>query len=305
VELARELLDRRTGRGERNEDGAGRPTGYASIREPEPPMTTNTFSQLLGAIAAPSEAGPGEGFTVSPGDNWRQGRTLYGGLSAALSVECATRALADLPPLRSAQFAFMAPPLGELRIVPTLLRRGKSAAFVGVDLHGEAGLAVRSLLCFGMRRASAWSHLQVPAPAAPSPEAVPLSPDYGAAYAFTHNFDVRIVSHERPFASSRAPRILQWWRHGDAAAPDTATSLIALADVPPGAAAVFAEPLPVSTMTWMVELLAEHPLADDGWRLVDVRADTIVDGYSSESIKIWNRAGVPLMVSRQSIAVFA
>ncbi len=87
--------------------------------------------------------------------------------------------------------------------------------------------------------------------------------------------------------------------------PDSAASLIALADVPPGAAAVFAEPLPVSTMTWMVELLAEHPLADDGWRLVDVCADTIVDGYSSESLQIWNRAGVPLLISRQSIAVFA
>ena len=261
---------------------------------------TTTFSQLLAGIAP-----AGEAFTVLPGDNWRQGRTLYGGLSAALSVECAARAVPDLPSLRSAQFAFMAPPLGELRIVPSVLRRGKSAVFVAVDLHGEQGLAVRSLLCFGTRRQSAFRHLQLAAPAAAPPESAARSHDYAAAYAFTDNFEVRLIGEHRPFASSRSPHLRQWWRHLDPAAPDTATALIALADVPPGAVAVFAEPLPVSTMTWMVELLAEHPRQDDGWRLVDVQADTIADGYSSQSLAIWDRAGRPLLVSRQSVAVFA
>ena len=75
-------------------------------------------------------------------DDWLQGRTAFGGLSAALCWEAAQRVGDALPPLRSAQFAFVGPAGGRLRIEPTLLRRGKSAAFYSVDLHGDDVLAV-------------------------------------------------------------------------------------------------------------------------------------------------------------------
>ena len=42
-------------------------------------------------------------------DNWKQGRTTYGGLSATLCVEAALKTLPDAPPLRSGQFAFIGP----------------------------------------------------------------------------------------------------------------------------------------------------------------------------------------------------
>jgi len=42
-------------------------------------------------------------------DSWLQGRTLYGGASALIAYTAAIRAFPDLPPLRAAQVAFVAP----------------------------------------------------------------------------------------------------------------------------------------------------------------------------------------------------
>ena len=50
-------------------------------------------------------------------DHWMQGRTLYGGASALIAYTAVARAFPDLPPLRGAQVAFVAPtgPEVELR----------------------------------------------------------------------------------------------------------------------------------------------------------------------------------------------
>jgi hypothetical protein len=111
------------------------------------PAALTDFSTMMGTLDAAAD-----GFTISLPADWLQGRTAYGGLSAALCLQASLRALPGLPPLRSAQFAFVGPATGELHIRPSVLRQGKSAAFVGVDLEGEAGLAVRATLCFGAGR---------------------------------------------------------------------------------------------------------------------------------------------------------
>ncbi|MGD9799873.1 MAG: acyl-CoA thioesterase domain-containing protein, partial [Parvularculaceae bacterium] len=49
-------------------------------------------------------------------DNWLQGRTVYGGMTAALCLEAAQRAVPGLPPLRSAQVSFIGPAEGDLEI---------------------------------------------------------------------------------------------------------------------------------------------------------------------------------------------
>ena len=52
--------------------------------------------------------------TVPP--TWLQGRTSYGGLSAALALETARDLVPDAPPLRSAQISFVGPLSGEVSV---------------------------------------------------------------------------------------------------------------------------------------------------------------------------------------------
>jgi hypothetical protein len=62
-------------------------------------------------------------------------------------------------------------------------------------------------------------------------------------------------------------------------------ALVALADAPPVAALTLIETFsPISTMTWMLDVLAD-PRADAGrWFLVRTRAETVHDGYSSHAV---------------------
>ena len=61
------------------------------------PDTMTPFSSMLGTMTRSEDD-----FAITLPPDWLQGRTAYGGLSAALCVQAALRAHPDLPPLRSA-----------------------------------------------------------------------------------------------------------------------------------------------------------------------------------------------------------
>src|SRR5690606_6594214 len=74
-----------------------------------------------------------DGFAIDAPEDWGQGRTLYGGMTAALAYEAVKRAHGELAPLRSAQFSFIGPATGRLRFTSTLLRRGRSSTIIAAD----------------------------------------------------------------------------------------------------------------------------------------------------------------------------
>ena len=257
-----------------------------------------SYTDLIAALTA-----TGTGFTAHVTDDWRQGRTTYGGLSAALCLEAALKAVPDAPPLRSGQFAFVGPAAGELSIRTEILRRGKSTLFMGVDLVGEQGLATRAILTFGAARESRIDHrdLAMPdvAPAADCPDFFPN----GTGPNFTQQFEFTTAGGT-PIGRPGAPDFLVWIRHKDPAARSLA-ALVALADaLPPPAVTLFPERAPISTMTWSLDVLADAAADDDGWRLMKSRADTVLEGYSAQDMAVWDSAGTPLIVARQNVAVF-
>ena len=233
-------------------------------------------------------------------DDWKQGRTLYGGLSAALCIEAANRSVEALPPLRSAQYAFIGPASGDLQLNSSVLRRGKSTVFVSVDMTGEAGLATRALLCFGGARPSAMELSVDRAPAVSSPD---LCPPFvlkgGHRPQFLDHFEVRD-------AGTDSTGFLLWARHLNSAGVHPAVAATALADLPPpGVMARFGGGAPVSTMTWQVDYFAENHGQSDRWYLIACRAETSAGGYSCQTNDLWTSTGTPVIASRQSVAVFA
>jgi acyl-CoA thioesterase len=93
-----------------------------------------TFSELLATITRTDSA-----WDAHIAEDWQQGRTTYGGLTAALCVEAALRSAPGLPPLRSAQFAFVGPASGAVRMTSTVLRQGKSTVFIAADCSAHKG----------------------------------------------------------------------------------------------------------------------------------------------------------------------
>ncbi len=266
-----------------------------------PDMAASTgFSLMMAGMRAGDD-----GYSITLPEDWLQGRTAYGGLSAAVCLEAIRRAFPGLPALRSAQFAFIGPATGALRLAPRVLRQGKSTVFASVDLEGDSGLAVRSTLCFGAERESADAYDKYSMPATPPLADCPSFYTWPDRPNFMDHFEGRLAGGGAPMSSHAVPEMLVWLRHRDATASDDLVRLMALADaLPPAAFASLGEGSPISTMTWAIDMLEPAPRSETGWWLVQGIAETIRHGYSAQTTVIWSPDGRPVLSARQNVAIF-
>lgn len=262
---------------------------------------TIPFTELLANL----KQGDDQSLNVTITEDWMQGRTTYGGLSAALAYHAVTKAYESLPPLRSAQIAFIGPAGGDVTITPSLLRQGKSMSFIGADILGEKGLATRALFSFGAPRDSKFTEAHLPAPDVVAPEDTPsMYAEDGFRPSFTKHFESRTRPESRPCSSSSETEHFLWIRHEDKAANGLA-ALISLADMPPPAMTPkFDTWAPISSVTWTFNLTTENPETDDGWWLMRTSVEQAENGYSSQDMTIWNRQGELVLTARQSVAIF-
>lgn len=239
------------------------------------------------------------GFTSEIPANWLQGRTAYGGLSAALALDAAQRLADDLPPLRSAQIAFVGPLSGEVKVTATLLRRGRNAAFIQSDIVSDAGLGFRATFVFMTGRESAVSHdAAAPAPIAPPPADANLY--VGPENFFTGNFEFF-----DPKAASGPAEWLRWGRLRERNGIDPMVELMAIGDgLPPAAFKLFKKLTPLSSLNWQINFLDPAPDTRDGWWLLGATSDRAQGGYSSQRMTIWNADGAPVAEAMQAVAIF-
>ena len=239
-------------------------------------------------------------------ESWMQGRTTYGGLTAALSLQAAMGIVDDIP-IRSAQVAFVGPVGGDVKITPTLLRRGKNTAYVSVNIAAESGVTAQSIFAFGKAKESAVHFDDMPMPTVPAPDEIESFFDKDRPRpGFTQNFDMLLASGGRPISGSKDKSIGLWMRHLDPDTPQDATAVLAIGDAPPPAVlSMFSAPVRISSMTWMAEFMTDMIVTDPaGWFFAQHTAQYAKDGYSSQSMRLWNRQGEPILVGRQTIAVF-
>lgn len=243
--------------------------------------------------------------SIETPENWMQGRTLLGGVTAALQVHAARRSFPDLPPLRSAQFNFVGPATDDLTFTPTLLRRGRNSAVVSVDCTNPAGVAARALLTFAAARDSAVRHDDRPAPNVPDPAECEnyRQPGFRRAGGFPDNFELRKVGGARPMDGG-TPEIFVWSRLVEDAGVSPELLMLLLGDgIPPAAMVLYPERRPVSTMTWAVDYF--QPLDRTGWHLLQSFSEQAADGYSLQGTDIWDTAGRRVATARQVVALFA
>lgn len=249
------------------------------------------------AAAAPTETG----FRVTIPTGWLQGRTSYGGLSAALALHAAQGVEPDLPPLRSAQIAFIGPLAGEVTVSATKLRRGRTAAFIQADVTSEAGLGLRATFVFVAdqpSRIDLHSKLTSTLPP-PAPDAKLYT---GPDQFFTGNFNFLDLKQE----AKGDAEWLRWARLRDREGIDPMVELMAVGDaLPPAAFKLLGkDPAPISSLTWIVNLLTPAPATRDGWWLLSAVSDHARHGCSSQVMTMWNADGQPVAQGMQSVAIF-
>ncbi|GHH20010.1 acyl-CoA thioesterase [Sphingomonas glacialis] len=249
------------------------------------------------AAATPIEGG----FRAQIPSDWLQGRTAYGGLSSALALHAAQGIEPDLPPLRSAQVAFIGPLSGDVRVTATKLRRGRTAAFIQADIVSDAGLGYRAVFVFMAEQPSRVA-LSGGLAATLPPPAADAKLYTGPDEFFTGNFNFLDLKAEAPGEAEW----LRWARLRDYAGIDPMVEVLALADaLPPAAFKLFGkEFVPLSSVTWIVNLLTPKPATTDGWWLLSAESQHAVNGGSSQTMMLWNADGVPIAQGMQSVAIF-
>lgn len=257
------------------------------------------YSQLLARM----EAGVGEARVEVPED-WLQGRTLFGGLQAAIALR-AMRTLVPEAPLRSLQTTFVGPvPGGPVRASARVLRSGKNATHVEARIvDGEATLAVM-VAVFGLARDS--SVRIVPRQPAASPGNATEMRYVPGAPSFTQHFKARWIAGGLPFSgATEHDNVIELGMRD--AGPATEYHVVAMADfIPPIALSFLTERAAAASLNWMLELLADDvsALPLEGWRL-DAHLTAAAAGYTHQSLELWGPGGVPVALGRQTMVVFA
>jgi acyl-CoA thioesterase len=125
-------------------------------------------------------------------------------------------------------------------------------------------------------------------------------PDH-AGPSFAHHFDRRFAL---PRQTTPLPEINWWVRLRDNAGLDPMVSLLLCADgLPPGVMPILRTG-PLSSMTWLINLLTPAPDSRDGWWLLRAAGNYAENGCSSQDMAIWNADGAPIAAGMQSVAIF-
>ncbi|HZP12572.1 MAG TPA: thioesterase family protein [Nevskiaceae bacterium] len=259
------------------------------------------FSGLLAAMRSTDGI-----WTATVDADWLQGRSVFGGLQAAIAWKAMRALVAPEVPLRTLQVTFAAPiPAGDVVARAKVLRQGKSATQVEARLGAGDESQCVVLGVFGVSRESSVRILPT-APAAPGGKAIDFTFVPGVTPNFTQFLPMRWLSGTPPYTNNPATRHVIEVNMKDRG-PFSEAHLLAIADAPPPVAlSMLRKPAAGSSMTWTMEFLAQdlqrQPLT--GWRL-DVEVVAARDGYTSQSVMVWTPGGELGAISRQSMVVFA
>ena len=256
-----------------------------------------TLSQLAGRLEL-----HGDRFRLHGAAGWMQGRTMYGGASSFIAYTAALRAFLDLPPLRAAQVGFIGPVGEDIEARVSMLRTGKSVSHVETSLWCDDALVHRATWLFGMARAGNGHKLPDRLDDFAQPETCPMATLRQSAPGFAQRMDLRYAG---PPEAGRRPVVRRWARFKDRAGLDPVAELIAIGDaLPPGSIRAMDRAGPISSINWSLTLLGHDIATRDGWWLLETASNHMADGFSSETLRMWNTDGTEVMRGLQSVAIF-
>jgi acyl-CoA thioesterase len=244
-------------------------------------------------------------WTVTAPEDWKQGRSVFGGLQVAFALR-AMRALVPAEvPLRVVQTTFVAPPGSDTTTVQArVLRAGKNAIHAEArTVDGEQTVSV-VVAVFASRRESRVEVVpRQPEVRSERPVAFRFIP--GVSPSFTRHFSTRWLRGNLPFTGDKLHHaVIEVGLEDDARTGEE--HVLAIADaIPPVALSHLNSPAPGSSLTWTLELLRDR--VDDlplmGWRL-DAEMTAARDGYTNQSVMVWGPGGEAVALSRQCMVIF-
>lgn len=240
-------------------------------------------------------------------ENWSQGRSAFGGLSAAFAVTAMQKLLPQQQTIRSLMISFVAPVApGEVTVQSEIVRQGKNVTQCSANVISEGQIGVQALAAFGNGREAF----------RPPSAALKELPDRseGLAFAdranrlphFLQYFDGCWMDGAMPFAGEYKPYLRMWVRHKQDVSRFPIEKLVALADIPPPVLLSHFDkpPVPASSLSWSLEFVEPPESLTGEWFYLDFEVDAAADGYTQQSGKLYDESGRLVALTRQCMVYF-
>lgn len=251
--------------------------------------------------------------TLSVDSSWGQGRTLFGGLSAALALNKARESIDPQRPLRSLSVNFSGQVLADspFTLKQQALSDGKSISQVNGQVVQNERVVTQVCACFGIERESS---IEINSPKVELPKLGThprLNYMKGLTPEFLQHFEFEYCKGQLPFSNSPIDELAGWGRFKEAGAEFTEAHLIALIDSwPPTVLQKLKSFAPCATVSWNIEIvqplsLLKQPLLADDWLYYDAEIKQAHHGYVHTEAKVYTPDGTLLALSRQLVAVYA
>jgi len=237
---------------------------------------------------------------------WTQGRSAFGGLSAAFAVTAMRKQLPPSLPLRSLMVSFIAPlPAGTVQVQARIQRQGRNVTQMSAEVFSDGRLCLQAMAAFGVAR----DELRVTAP-----PANPESRDSGMQIdqhrkrmpEFLQYFDGAWLGNGLPFSGKRSNELNMWVRHRASTEHFADEKLVTIADIPPPVVLSWFDtpPVPASSLTWSLEFVQPAAKIDSDWFYLQFTNEAAAEGYTQQSGRIYSEAGTLCALSRQCMVYF-
>lgn len=247
-------------------------------------------------------------------DNWAQGRTVYGGLSAALIYQKMQAMVQqdktdEIRPVRYLNYSFIGPLMtnAPISIEVDLLRAGRSATQLMAKVKQQGEICIVAQGCFGIKRKSKLQsinkkthNMSIPKKGNFLPQIPKIVPK------FLRHFELSLQQGRLPFMHSKKDYLHGWMRFKKQPSEFNDAHLIAAIDAWPCTVLQQLKlPAPASTMNWNIEFPQNSalPKAND-WIAYQAHTEHASDGYVFSDAQLWNADGGLLALSRQTVGVF-
>ncbi len=246
---------------------------------------------------------------ISIPKDWSQGRTVFGGLSAAMLYSAAKEYIEVDRPLRSMTTSFVGPLLFDVpfQISVEIVREGKNVSQVLARAIQDDKNCVLTQLCFAKARQSKTAvdnndqhNMTIPEKAKFIPNIPKVTPK------FLQHYELSIDAGGLPFTGKKSSHYYGWMRFKKPPQEISEAHIISMIDAwPPTLIQQLRWPAPASTISWNLEFIYPHrTLAPSDWFAYKEDTRQAADGYGHTEATIWDNHGEVIALSRQTTAVF-
>lgn len=264
-------------------------------------MTDSDIEKILTALEQSTSN------TTNFSENWAQGRSAFGGISAAFAVTGMRKLLNPEQPLRSLMVSFVAPlPPGQLTVDAKILRQGKNVTQCSAEVIADDVICLQAMAVFGNPRDAFRAPTLVTADPIPRDRGIPFSDHGDRLPAFLQYFDGCWVDGGIPFSGEFKPYLKMWVRHKSKLADFPVEKIVTIADIPPPVIlSHFTQPpVPSSSLSWSLEFVVAPESIVSEWFYLEFTTEAAADGYTQQSGKIFDESGRLCALSRQCMAYF-